>query len=160
MPKKNPLIEELRDLGVSDYERRKLRELSRELEAGDTYATIEQLNKQLLNERVRPVTLNYETAIRLLKYNVYGSIQEIVEEYKTAKMYVEQGTTKEYEEYIDKLYNELKDVGVEGVTPSALKSSNLTNVEYYYGRYKYYEEIGNKEGMEWAKGKIEEELKG
>ena len=158
MAKKNPLIQELRDMGVSDYERRKLRELAREYEAGDTYSKIEKLNKELLGERVSPVTLNYETALRLLEYNVYGNIREIIADYKQAKMYVDQGTTIEYEAYIDKLYNELVDIGVQGITKGALKDSNLATVEYWYSFYKQYELMGNGYGMEKAKTELEKAI--
>lgn len=158
MAKKNPIIQELRDLGVSDYERRKLRELARDYEADNTYSEIERLNQELLGERISPVTLNYETALRLLEYNVYGNIREIIADYKQAKMYVDQGTTTQYEQYIDKLFNELVDIGVQGITKDNLKNADLATVEYWYSYYKQYELVGNEAGMKKAKGELEKAI--
>ena len=155
MSKKNPLIEELRDLGVTDYQRRKLRELEREFQESGAYKKIEEANLELMGERVRPVTLSYETALRLLQYNMYGNIKGIIKEYKNALMLIDQGTTKEYEDYIYNLANELQDIGVTNATPERLKEADLKDIEFWYSEYKKYEDSGNVAGMQHARGKIE-----
>ena len=158
MAKKNPFIQQLRELGVSDYERRLLRNVQREYEKGDVYSDIERLNYSLMKERVRPITLNYENAVRMLEYNIYGNIREIIKSYEQGIMYVNQGTTSEYEHYVERLAEELQDVGITSATPQRLKQANLANIEYYYSEFKTYEQNGNSTGMSKAKAKIEVEL--
>ena len=155
MAKKNPLIEELRELGVNDYQRRKLRELEREFQESGAYKKIEEANLELMGERVRPVSLSYETALRLLQYNMYGNINGIIKEYKTSLMLIDQGTTKEYEDYIYNLANELQDIGVTNATPDRLKEVVLKDIEFWYAEYKNYENSGNGGGMQHSRGKIE-----
>lgn len=155
MAKKNPLISELREMGVTDYQRRKIRELEKKYQSSDAYKKIEQINYDLLGERIRPVSMSYDTAIKLLKYNIYGNIQSVIKDYENALLLVEQGTTKEYEDYINKLSEELQDIGVPNATPDKFRNANLNNIEYWYSAYKRYEDIGNEGGMFYARGKIE-----
>lgn len=155
MSKKNPLITELREMGVTDYQRRKIRELEKEYQSSDAYKKIEQLNYELLGERVRPVTMNYDTAIKLLKYNIYGNIQSVIKEYQNTLLLVEQGTTKEYEDYINSLAEELQDIGVTNATPETLKSADLKGIEFWYSEYQHYQDSGNEGGMFYTRQKIE-----
>lgn len=157
MAKKNPIIQELRDMGVSDYERRKLREVIRELEENDYYEQIADLNQEVLGENVIPMTLSYETALRLLQYNVYGNIQDIIVEYKNAIKNVDQGTTTEIEDYLDRFANELQDIGI-AVTKDDLRDIDLENIQYLYTEFRKYEAMGDNGGMYGTKRKIELEL--
>ena len=154
MAKKNPLIEELRELGVTDYQRKKLRQLEREFQESGAYKQIEETNLELMGERIRPVSLSYDTAVRLLKYNIYGNIDSIIKEYQTAIMYVNQGTTKEYEDYINKMAEELQEIGIYNATPEKLKDADTKTVEFWYSEYKKYENTGNSGGMHHAREKI------
>lgn len=158
MAKKNPFIQQLRDLGVTDYERRLLRNLQKEYEQKNAYSEIERLNYSLMKERVKPVTLNYENAVRLLQYNMYGNIREVINAYQQGLAYVDQGTTSEYEDYIERLAEELQDVGITVATPSNLKKANLGNIEYWYSEYKKYEANGDSQGMSKAREHIEAEI--
>lgn len=157
MAKKNPFIQQLRDMGVTDYQRRKLRNLMRELEENDYYEEIASTNEELLGENVRPMTLSYETAVRLLQYNVYGNIQEVIEKYGQAIMYIEQGTTQEFEEYLDKFANELQDIGITA-TKDVLREADLENVQYLYSEFRTYEAMADEGGMYATKYKIKKEL--
>lgn len=155
MAKKNPLISELREMGVTDYQRRKIRELEKEYQSADAYKKIEQLNYELLGERVRPVSMSYDTAIKLLKYDIYGNIQSVIKEYENALLLVEQGTTKEYEDYINSLSEELQDIGVPNATPDKLRNADLKSIEFWYSEYQHYQDSGNEGGMFYTRGKIE-----
>lgn len=154
MAKKNPFIEELRELGVTDYQRRKLRELQKEYEESDIYKRIEKANQALLGERIRPVSLNYETTIKLLNYNIYNDINSILKDYKQGITLIEQGTTKDYEDYVNKLADELQEIGVYNATEGNLKDADLKDIEFWYSEYKRYEDIGNAGGMQYSREKI------
>lgn len=154
MAKKNPFIQELRELGVTDYQRRKLRELQKEYEESNAYKKIEETNLELMGERIRPVSLSYETTIKLLNYNIYNDINSILKDYKQGITLVEQGTTKEFEEYIKKLADELQEIGVYNATKDRLKDADLEDVEFWYSEYKRYEDIGNAGGMQYSREKI------
>ena len=155
MAKKNPLITELREMGVSDYYRRKIREIGKEFQETGAYEKIEQMNYELMGERIRPVTMNYDTAIKLLKYNIDGNIQSAIKEYKNALLLVDQGTTKEYEGYINILAEELQDIGVTNAAPETLKSADLKGIEFWYSEYQHYQDTGNEGGMFYTRQKIE-----
>lgn len=157
MAKKNPFIQQLRDMGVTDYQRKKLRNLMRELEENDYYEEIASTNKELLGENVRPMTLSYETALRLLQYNVYGNIQEVIESYGQAIMYIEQGTTQEFEDYLDRFADELQDIGIT-VTKDMLREADLENAQYLYSEFRKYEAMGDSGGMYATKRKLKNEL--
>lgn len=154
MAKKNQFLEELRELGATESQLNQLRQLKNEFEENDIYSTIEERNAELLGESVRPITLSYETALKLLKYNVYGNIQDIIKEYGNAKLMVEQGTTAEYEDYVKSFADRLQQYGVYNATAENLKSANLAEIEEWASIYDKYEAMNNDKGMEIARYNI------
>lgn len=156
MASKNPFIQELKDLGVTNEQLEQLKELQKRYEDSDAYSKISKANSNLLGEPIRPMTLSYETAYRLMEYNVYGSIQQIIEQYENALILIDEGTTQEYESYISKLAEELQEIGVINAIHSKLKSSDLKKIEFYYAIYKKYEAGNNQGGMSYARQKINE----
>ena len=147
-------LQELKNLGATDEQLKQLKNLQDLYKSNDTYNKIEKLNKQLLGERVRPVTISYENAYRMLNYNVYNTIQGIIDEYRRGYSLVEQGTTSEFQNYINTLAEELQDIGVYNATVSSIQPSMLEDIEYYYTMYKRYEDTGNSNGMSYAREKI------
>ena len=157
MARKNPLIEELRDLGVSDYERRLLRQLSQEFERGDVYSGIEQLNRQLLDQAIKPVKLDYNTAVNLIKYGGY-TVDEVIQQYKGELSAYKQGTTSSYEDWLERFTEELQDIGVTNATKENVRNADRGRLEYLYGRFRHYEFTGDLNGMEKTIRQIENEL--
>lgn len=143
---KNPLIEELRNLGVTDYERRLLRELDKKLRASDIYNRAEDLNIKLLGQASRPASLSYETAVNAIKYGGYTA-RDLISEYKEEAKNVQSGTTSEYERYLEKLAEELEQIGVP-TTVDNLRRADIGRVEYHLAEFRRYEAVGNDIGME------------
>ena len=138
---KNSIVQQLRDLGVSDYERRQIRELSRFYEDNDLYREIAEKNIDVLEENIYPITLNYETAMRMLKYGDVNA-RVLIDEYKQAKLMIMNGTTVEIEKTLDSLIQELQDIGVVNATRETVDSSDIGFLQEQIARYNKYKASG------------------
>lgn len=147
-------LRELKELGATDSDIKQLNQLKNKMEGNDLYDKIGKMNEKLMGERVRPLTLSYETAVRLLKYNVYSNVKAIISSYNSAILLVEQGTTAEYEDYLQKFSEELQDAGIHNAITANLRKANLENIEFWYSKYKEYENMGNGQGMSYAREQI------
>lgn len=154
MANKIDYLKELQDLGVTQSQIKQIDELREVYNKNKLYSKIEKANEQLLGERVRPLSMSYETAYRLLQYNIYGNVDNIIQQYENAILLINQGTTAEYEDYVSKLAEELQDVGIYNATTSALKDTDLSKVEDLYKQYKNYEATNNRGGMINTREKI------
>lgn len=151
---KNSLVQQLRDLGVSDYERRQIRELSRFYEDNDLYREIASKNKEILGENTYPITLNYETAVRMIKYGVVDNVKALIDEYKQAKLMIMNDTTIEIEKTLDNLIQELQDIGVVNATRETVSSSDIGFLQDQISRYNKY----NSSGENYLASKTRDEI--
>lgn len=148
-------ISRLRGLGVTDWQRRKLRELMREYEAYDLYSHISRLNNQLLGYGVTKQYLNYETAASMLEQGVYANINELLKDYREEKKNIEEGNTSEYSNYLQDWCDKIKENFGIDVTPDYLdREVDMPSLEYFYGVYKQYEDMGNGYAEQWAQERV------
>lgn len=147
----------MRELGVSDRDRKQIRKLMREYEERNAYNRIEALNRGLVGNRVRPQTLNYETVMNLLEYNIYDNANEIIDRYKQELDYLDKGTTSKFQNYLDNLIDILDDIGISNTQVIRdMSKEELDNIEYLLERYNAYKDTGNVGGMEWARNHIDQ----
>lgn len=158
MAKKNDFLQELIDMGATESQLKELRNIQSIYKEKDIYSKIEKTNNELLGERVKPLTLSYETAVRLIKYNVFSNIQGVLDSYKNAILLVDQGSTQQFEDYTNKLAEELQDIGAYNATPEKLRRTKLDELEFWYSKYRKYELAGHIGGMQYAREKIIELL--
>lgn len=109
--KRNPYIQQLRELGISDYERRKIRELEKRLQEKDFYSTIKERNRAFFQEEVGLLELNYQNLITHIKYGS-GNVRQVIKEYEEELRAVEQGTTVDIERYSERRALELQELGL------------------------------------------------
>lgn len=116
------------------------------LEEEDAYSRIASLNEEVLDTLIRPSTLNYETAVRLIEYGVRENIDEVIQDYQQALTALEAGTTTEIEDYLFRLSGELQDYGIRA-TPDMLRATDLEELNYLYSRLGWYKEQGDNNGV-------------
>lgn len=152
-------VSRLRDLGVTDWQRRKLREVMREYEAYDLYSHISRLNNQLLGYGVTKQYLNYDTAASMLEQGVYANIDELLKDYREEKKNIEEGNTSEYTGYLKDWSNTIKEYFGIDVSPEHLdREVDMPSLEYFFDVYKRYEDSGNSYAQQWAEERVIEML--
>ena len=146
---RNTLIKTLRELGVSDSERREMRELARELQNENFYKNVEQINREVLGDSITRTQLNYENMLRNMSYSG-KSFKEVLEDYREEQRNVEQGTTSSVESYFQAVSSDLHRLFFPQATPNILKS--IYNSGAWQGFMKYVELLLKYENIEVRKG--------
>ena len=57
---RNYYVKLFREAGVTDKQRKELREIMREFEVDNVYDTIQERNQQVFNEMITPAQINYQ----------------------------------------------------------------------------------------------------
>ena len=146
---RNTLIKTLRELGVSDKERKEMRELAKEFEAQNVYKEVDKINQQVLGESIRPATLNYENMIRTMSYTG-KDFSEILDEYRETLRNLESGTTNEAQQYYQNVVADLERLGfyvsnetIQNIDQNGLLDELIERIIFL----QRYETISNKGGV-------------
>lgn len=123
-------IDELRGLGATEKELKELRQLQQQFENEDLYTKIEQENKRVLGEAIRPAEISYETAYNSVKYGAVGNVSQYNQSYKEEAKAYKSGTTVDINQSYESMVDTLNDMGLD-ITVDELRDIRENNPTLY-----------------------------
>ena len=162
MAGRNKLVAYLRDLGVSDWERRQLRELGKLYNNTNAYNEIRQLNYQVLDSRQAPMELTYESIAGQIEYGG-KTVKEILGEYRQQIYDYHQGSTTAINDFVTNRLDYLRNnfsydsnvVSDKNVIDAYIDNANFREkFDTYYMEVEKYNESGDNAGAYYWYNKL------